>query len=175
MSHGPGHVQRAILDLIDGDPDGAWTTTEICQHVYAVDLVEKKHRVAVIRVLRRLKGWSYSHRPGHEGVLWTKYSHESRLKACWLCDHTHMTFEAFLHTEVAKEVQRQRDEATRGGKAEFELVSMNSAEFRAWQREEDRLEKLLLLSHFRDVIDRRWRKLATLNSRLQALRPGLPK
>ena len=126
MSHGPGHVQRAILDLIDGDPDGAWTTTEICQHVYAVDLVEKKHRVAVIRVLRRLKGWSYSHRPGHEGVLWTKYSHESCLKACWLCDHTHMTFEAFLHTEVAKEVQRQRDEATRGGKAEFELVSMTS-------------------------------------------------
>ena len=71
----------------------------------------------------RLKGWTIP-TPGHEGVLWTKWSHESRLKACWLYDHTHMNFEAFLHTEVAKKVQRQRDEATRGGKAEFELVSM---------------------------------------------------
>jgi hypothetical protein len=142
---------------------------------HAVDLVEKKHRVAVIRVLRGLKGWSYSHRPGHEGVLWTKWSHESRLKACWLYDHAHMTFEAFLHTEAGNKAQRQRDEATRGGKAEFELVSMTRAEFRAWRRELDRSEKLLLLPHFRDVIDRRWRKLAALSGRLQALRPGLPK
>ena len=31
--------------------DGAWTTADLCQHIYGVKMAEKKHRVAVIRAL----------------------------------------------------------------------------------------------------------------------------
>jgi hypothetical protein len=30
MTKGPGHVQRAILDLISANPDGAWTIQDQC-------------------------------------------------------------------------------------------------------------------------------------------------
>jgi hypothetical protein len=56
MSKGLGHVQRTILAMIEADPHGAWTVEEICRRVYpdASD-VEKKHRVAAIRALQRMK------------------------------------------------------------------------------------------------------------------------
>jgi hypothetical protein len=53
MSRGPGHIQRTVLDLIAADADGAWSVGEICQRIYGA--VEKKHRVAVARALRRME------------------------------------------------------------------------------------------------------------------------
>jgi hypothetical protein len=43
--------------LIADNPEGAWTTAALCQHVYGVPCsrVEKKHRVAVIRAIRRME------------------------------------------------------------------------------------------------------------------------
>ncbi len=36
------------------EPDGAWTTEERCERVYPeTNRVEKKHRVSVLRALRR--------------------------------------------------------------------------------------------------------------------------
>jgi hypothetical protein len=56
MSRGLGVVQQAILQLIASDSSGAWTIAQICRHVYpGLRWVEKKHRVAVIRALRRTK------------------------------------------------------------------------------------------------------------------------
>jgi hypothetical protein len=88
MSHGPGHVQQEILDLIDSDPDGAWLTSQICTRVYDIEpeQVEKRHRVAVIRALTRMKlpkGWHISQQggPPNEKCLFNRYSIKSRTKA----------------------------------------------------------------------------------------------
>ena len=56
MSKGPGRVQRIISQMIAEEPEGAWTTDEICRRVYPDGAsVDKKHRVAVLRALRRMK------------------------------------------------------------------------------------------------------------------------
>jgi hypothetical protein len=54
MSRGPGRVQQEIAALIAANPDGAWTTADLCQHIYGVKTAEKKHRVAVVRALERM-------------------------------------------------------------------------------------------------------------------------
>src|SRR5579864_2909876 len=56
MSRGPGHIQRTILALIEAEPDGAWTTRQLCAAVYPdVRCPAKKHRIAVNRALRQMK------------------------------------------------------------------------------------------------------------------------
>lgn len=57
MSRGPGRIERAILDLIDKHPEGAWTTEDLCRLIYpTANHVEKKHRVAVIRAVDTILG-----------------------------------------------------------------------------------------------------------------------
>lgn len=53
MSRGPGRIERRIAQLFQKDPRLVPTTTEICQYVYGVETVQKKHRVAVLRALKR--------------------------------------------------------------------------------------------------------------------------
>jgi hypothetical protein len=71
MSRGPGHIQRVILALIEGDPhgDGAWTLSQICEQAYpGINRPEKKHRVAVARALRKMKlpgTWEVRRIDGH--------------------------------------------------------------------------------------------------------------
>ena len=55
MSRGPGHVQRTILAMIEAEPHGAWTTGEIARSAYHGTTIEKKHRVAVLRALDKMK------------------------------------------------------------------------------------------------------------------------
>jgi hypothetical protein len=55
MSRGLGHVQRTILALIEADPHGAWTVEDICRRAYPDGPVEKKHRVAALRALDKMK------------------------------------------------------------------------------------------------------------------------
>jgi hypothetical protein len=60
MSRGQGHVQRAILALIDANADGAWSTATLCERVYSKPDVSKAQRVALSRALRRMQlppGW----------------------------------------------------------------------------------------------------------------------
>jgi hypothetical protein len=71
MSRGPGHVQQVIREMIEAEPNGAWTTDEICRRVYAgASIIEKKHRVSVLRSLRQIKTeigtWSFD-RVGQNG------------------------------------------------------------------------------------------------------------
>jgi hypothetical protein len=54
MSRGPGHIETKLLRLFSQRPPPILTTAEICRHVYDVAQVEKKHRVAVLRALKRL-------------------------------------------------------------------------------------------------------------------------
>jgi hypothetical protein len=67
MSRGPGRIQRAVIALIESDPDGVWTTAEICRRVYPdARGVAKKHRVAVLCALRRVA------LPGTWAVRWVR-------------------------------------------------------------------------------------------------------
>jgi hypothetical protein len=55
MSRGLGHIQRSILAALETDIDGAWTVSQICERVYpGIDRIEKKHRVAVARAIRKM-------------------------------------------------------------------------------------------------------------------------
>jgi hypothetical protein len=74
MSKGPGRIERAIEAAFAADPDNAFTTEELCERAYfpAVNLIEKKHRVAVVRAGKRLAermerfSWFISERLGNE-------------------------------------------------------------------------------------------------------------
>ncbi|RAZ90152.1 hypothetical protein DPM33_15095 [Mesorhizobium hawassense] len=78
-----------IVALIE-DPDGAWTTTDICGRVYAgANRIEKKHRVAVSRGLRTIslpENWWVERleRQGSEHLLYNRLSIESQITKRWL-------------------------------------------------------------------------------------------
>ena len=54
MSKGLGWVQRRIVDAFAKSADGYFSTSELCRIVYETEKIEKKHRVAVTRALRKL-------------------------------------------------------------------------------------------------------------------------
>jgi hypothetical protein len=54
MSRGPGTVERRLRDIFADDAKGVFSTAMLCQRVYPVRKVQKKHRVAVLRALKRL-------------------------------------------------------------------------------------------------------------------------
>jgi hypothetical protein len=57
MSRGPGKIERAIEAVFAAEPDDAFTTADLCDWVYpALNRVEKKHRVAVIRAAMNVCG-----------------------------------------------------------------------------------------------------------------------
>jgi hypothetical protein len=98
MSRGLGHIQRAVLDLIASDADGAWSIGEICQRVYGA--VEKKHRVAVGRALRRMElpgTWSVRRRwkSGAEVIIYDACNLRSTTRFEWL-RHERGTFDDFV-------------------------------------------------------------------------------
>jgi hypothetical protein len=54
VSRGPGRIERAIRALFDAHPDEAFTTDDLANHCYRLELwqpVERKHRVAVLRAV----------------------------------------------------------------------------------------------------------------------------
>jgi len=54
VSRGPGWIETSLRQLFLDQPEGIFTTAELCRHVYARSRIEKKHRVAVLRALRSL-------------------------------------------------------------------------------------------------------------------------
>ena len=54
MSRGSGAVERQLRDIFANAPNGVFTTSTLCQLVYNVKEVRKKHRVAVLKALKRL-------------------------------------------------------------------------------------------------------------------------
>jgi hypothetical protein len=82
MSKGPGRIARAIANLLADEPEGAWTTEELCQRIYhevsiersrldPETAVQKKHRVAVIRAANNI----IAQRPE---VVWDRNWHHGR-------------------------------------------------------------------------------------------------
>jgi hypothetical protein len=93
MSRGVGHVQRAIMELIASEPEGAWTTAQLCAHIYPTKrfVVTKKHRVAVTRALRQMKlpppwlvGRSGSQRCIYNGVSEESIARRYYIGSTWL-------------------------------------------------------------------------------------------
>jgi hypothetical protein len=54
MSRGLGKIQRKLLATFAEKSRKPLSTSELCEAVYGVADVEKRHRVAVIRALKRL-------------------------------------------------------------------------------------------------------------------------
>jgi hypothetical protein len=55
MSRGPGRIERAIEAAFAAEPDNAFNTLDLCEHAYpGVNRIDKKHRVAVLRALKRI-------------------------------------------------------------------------------------------------------------------------
>jgi hypothetical protein len=89
MSRGPGRVQKIITDLIASNPHGAWSVTELCKHIYPDARMEKKHRVAVTRALRKMvlpSAWGVLAlwRQGNEYCLYNRCDLESTLRYTYL-------------------------------------------------------------------------------------------
>jgi hypothetical protein len=55
MSKGAGRIERAIVEAFVAEPDNAFTVEDLCDCVYrGVNRVEKKHRVAVLRAMKKM-------------------------------------------------------------------------------------------------------------------------
>src|SRR5262245_41051962 len=65
MSRGPGIVERQLADIFAREPRGVFTTEMLCRRVYLIEKVQKKHRVSVLRALKRLAARSFP-------TLWRK-------------------------------------------------------------------------------------------------------
>jgi hypothetical protein len=92
MSRGLGHVKRAIVELIASEPEGAWTTAQLCAHIYPIKkyVIAKKHRVAVTRALRQMKlpppwrvGWSSSQRCIYNAISAESIARRSYIGSTW--------------------------------------------------------------------------------------------
>jgi hypothetical protein len=54
MSKGPGKIQNQLITFFQKNSDRYFSTEELCRRVFRVREVEKKHRVSVLRALRRI-------------------------------------------------------------------------------------------------------------------------
>ena len=54
MSKGPGKVQSQLIAIFRKNADRYYSTEELCCRAFGVRRVEKKHRVSVLRALKRI-------------------------------------------------------------------------------------------------------------------------
>ena len=86
MSRGPGRIERAIYDLFEKHPEGAWTTEDLCRLIYpTANRVEKKHRVAVLRAVK---------------TIMDKTDDRYRDWTCWQAETTGRSLVLFNHANV---------------------------------------------------------------------------
>lgn len=58
MSKGPGRIERKLTEIFKKKPKGSFSTLELCRKVYRIKHIEKKHRVSVLRALKRMSARS---------------------------------------------------------------------------------------------------------------------
>jgi hypothetical protein len=113
MSKGPGSIQRSVLALIDGDPDGAWSIGDLCKLIFGN--VEKKHRVSALRALGRMElpgTWAVGREWGStEYCLCDTCSVESQTRKIWLLGHRQYRSLEKFKSEWPHLVDRARKEA----------------------------------------------------------------
>jgi hypothetical protein len=120
MSRGLGAVQRAVLELIASKAEGAWRTQDICEHVYGAS--EKRHRVAVLRAIKRMtlpEGWEFGWAEDAGGCLYRPCSDKSQIERArlrrWLLHVTPKKFkDSYRHLydraiEAAQKARAWRD------------------------------------------------------------------
>lgn len=103
MSRGLGRIQSIIVQLLEADEEGAFTTTDICAAVYrGTNRAEKKHRVAVARAMRTMslpETWFAIRggRRGGETIIYNRLSMNSTCRFLWLDIYgaDHCSFEKF--------------------------------------------------------------------------------
>jgi hypothetical protein len=109
MSRGLGRVQRVILGLIEGNPDGAWTTGHLCGIIYK--RAGKAQRVAVSRALRRMTlpgTWDFCSCYGRAEYSLCDPCNLASMKRVCLCDPAHFEPGGVVYKEV-EEAKRYRD------------------------------------------------------------------
>ena len=160
MSRGFGQVQHEIMALLESDPWGAWTTTELCQRIYRVQNVEKRHRVAVSRALRGQiypsPGWGSMRGREGEAIVFNAYHAEGVLRAFWKAKFPDMPFDEFRKLDVAKRIAVNVlfDHADKNMFADLELDrAMNEA------AEDLRLAEKAKDPHRMEIVKKRLSKL----------------
>jgi hypothetical protein len=80
VSRGPGQIERAIVSVLEGNPDNAFTVSELCERAYGV-VPSKKHRVSMLRAMRSVASKSTDFatlvKRGVGAVLYNVGSHRS--------------------------------------------------------------------------------------------------
>jgi hypothetical protein len=80
MSKGFGRVQREIDQLFAGDPEGVFTTGDLCYEVYGTLHPSKKQRVAIIRAAKAVAKTHPgidSQRSETRGGAWIWFHHDN--------------------------------------------------------------------------------------------------
>jgi hypothetical protein len=54
MSKGPGYIERQLAEIFAKNPGDPFSTRALCLHVYRTREVQKKHRVSVLRALKKI-------------------------------------------------------------------------------------------------------------------------
>ena len=54
MSRGPGHVEAQLFEILSKKRRGIFSTAKLCRKVFGIIQVKKKHRVSVLRALKRM-------------------------------------------------------------------------------------------------------------------------
>ncbi len=85
MSKGPGHVERKIIEIFKRrQREQVISTYDLCREVFATTHIEKKHRVSVLRALKRVSRrgtvdiWRIA-LTGKRDDLWFNYDERSPL------------------------------------------------------------------------------------------------
>ncbi|MEH2576523.1 hypothetical protein V1272_005858 [Bradyrhizobium sp. AZCC 1708] len=79
MSRGLGLVARRLQEVFAKNPSLSFSTSELCHLVYGRGLIEKKHRVAVLRALRTLVR-------RQEAVIWFLVLQHEKTDTEWFGD-----------------------------------------------------------------------------------------
>jgi hypothetical protein len=81
MSRGPGRVQQQLIEIFSKKPKAAFSTEQLCRKVFRTENVQKKHRVSVLRALKRMSAtampdlWRRSIRGNRDDEWFDYYRH----------------------------------------------------------------------------------------------------
>jgi hypothetical protein len=133
---GPQQIERALVDVFTSDPDNAFTIADLCQRVFGVKTVQRKHRAAVIPVAKKVceqlgENWdwfqaAFTH--GNPFTFWNRASLSS-------CAMRHLKTWGFRH----RSEKDLRDMIAPGG-AYYDDRMIDGGEW--WQEWQDNLAQL---------------------------------
>jgi hypothetical protein len=107
VSKGPGRVETAIEKAFAEEPDNAFSVEDLCRWAYPGHIVEKKHRVSILRAIKDRKDtacWHVDMKLGvHEvgtAFFYTPDNVRSYATARLKADMGHWETEAAIHAKL---------------------------------------------------------------------------